>query len=88
MLHSDSPSFRKLAVPGIGFAQSAPAGDVFDLAAFRRAAATAASRQIRDLRRDASEAPGLLDLAAAGFIIMSVAFGPVLMWLLTGAAAG
>ena len=74
MMHAHSPSAQPLAVPGIGFAQSA--GNLIDLAAFRRSAAAPA------------KAPGMIDFVAAGFIVMSVAFGPVLAWLLLGTAAG
>jgi hypothetical protein len=86
MMHAHSPSARPLAVPGIGFAQSA--GNLIDLAAFRRGAVEACFGKGRDERVAAAEAPGIIDLVAAGFIVMSVAFGPVLAWLLLGAAAG
>jgi hypothetical protein len=90
MMHAHSPSVRPLAVPGIGFAQSAPAGgNLIDLAAFRRGAVEACFGKGRDERAAAAaEAPGIIDLVAAGFIVMSVAFGPVLARLLLGAAAG
>jgi hypothetical protein len=91
MMHAHSPSVRPLAVPGIGFAQSAPTGDnLIDLAAFRRGAVEACFGKGRDERvaAPAAEVPAIGDLVAAGFIVMSVAFGPVLAWLLLGAAAG
>ena len=91
MMHAHSASVPRLAVPGIGFAQSAPAGgNVIDFAAFRRGAVEACFGKGRDQRAEAAvaEPPGVIDLIAAGFIVMSIAFGPVLAWLLVGAAAG
>jgi hypothetical protein len=91
MMHAHSLSIRPLAVPGIGFVQSAPAGgNVIDFAAFRRGAVEACFGKGRDERAEAAvaEPPGIIDLMAAGFIVLSIAFGPMLAWLLVGVAAG
>jgi hypothetical protein len=91
MMHAHSPSVRPLAVPGIGFVQSAPAGgNVIDFAAARHGAVEACFGKGRDERAEAvpAQPPAIADFIAAGFIVMSVAFGPLLAWLLIGAAAG
>jgi len=54
MMHAHSLSIRPLAVPGIGFVQSAPAGgNVIDFAAFRRGAGALGFGVRESGRRDA-----------------------------------
>ena len=69
MMHPHSPvGPQQLAIPAIGFVQSAFGRDAHIEVPY--------AQDQRDGR------PQLIDFFATAFIIMAVAFGPVLVWLL------